>query len=127
MALNRLIRQQIDSEGNTIYVMLPDEIEVRATQSSGIAPTITYWINGEDVTEDIRKLRFSPNNPNDYIQDYEDFQAKLFVKEEQAIAKLYESVSLMPKNMSVGKQLLWGLFVFILISLPIFIAVLVKG
>lgn len=127
MALNRLVREQTDAKGNTIYVMLPEEIEVRATQNSGIAPSITYWVKDEDVTEDIRKLRFNFTAPGDYIQDYEEFQAKLFVKEEQAIQALYEKVSLVPKNMSTGKQILWGLFVFILISLPILIVGLLKG
>lgn len=127
MALNKLVHEQLDEEGHTIYVMLSEEVEVRATQTSSFAPTFTYWVNGEDVTEEIRKLRFSPQLPSDYIQDYEEFQTKLYVKEQQAVATLYEQFSLAPKNMSIPKQILWGAFVFLLISLPIFIVFYFKG
>lgn len=126
MALNPLIREQLDQEGNTIYVIAQEDITVRASQSTGLAPTLTYWINGKDMTEDVRKLRMLPNLPHEDIEGYEQFQANLFKKEELAIATMYQSFSMMPKNMSTGKQLLWGLLVFLLIVLPIFIVVLMK-
>ena len=127
MALNRLVRERQDSEGNTIYVMLPEEVEVRVSQNSSLAPSFTYWVNGKEVTDDIRQLRFSPTLPSDYIQDYDQFQAKLYEKEQLAITKMYERMSLMPKNMSTGKQLIWGLFVFLCICLPIFIVFFLKN
>jgi len=126
MALNKLVREQFDDEGNTIYVMLSEEVDVRVAQTSGFVPTFTYSVKGVDVTDEIRKLRFSPTLPGDYIQNYEEFQKKIHAKEEKALAEMYEEFSLVPKNMSPSKQILWGAFVFLLISLPVFIVVYFK-
>lgn len=127
MTLNRLVREQTDDEGNTIYVMIHDEVEVKATQNFGLAPVITYWIKDQEITDDIRNLRFSPNAPGDYIVNYDAFQTMIYNKEQQAINDLYERYSIKPKNMTTGKQILWSIFVLFLIALPIFVVLLIKG
>lgn len=125
MALNKLVRVQTDENGYTIYTMLQEEIEVKASPNSGFTPTLSYWTKEKEVTDDILKLRFSPTPPNDYIQNYEEFQSMLNMKEQQAIKELYESIQIKPKNMTPGKRVLWSSFVLLLIGLPLFIALLV--
>lgn len=127
MALNKLVRIHTDENGYTIYTMLKEDIEVKASQNSGFTPTLTYWTKEKEVTDDILKLRFSPTPPNDYIQDYEEFQSMLHTKEQQAIRELYESIQTKPKNMTPRKQILWSSFVLLLIGLPLFIALLLNG
>nr|WP_283164579.1 sodium:proton antiporter [Lysinibacillus sp. Bpr_S20] len=98
-------------------------IEVHATQTSGLAPVITYWMGEKEITDDIRSLRFSPRPPSSYIQDYDEFQAMLYAKEQHAINELYEQMSIKPKNMSSGKQMLWSFFVIVIAMLPLFVAI----
>lgn len=60
--------------------MKTHDIKVQAMHSAGLAPVITYWIGENDITEDIRNLRFSPRPPSSYIQDYDEFQSMLYAK-----------------------------------------------
>lgn len=123
---NPLIKQIEDEHGNTIYQMSSFEIEVVARLTGGIAPTISYMYKEKDVTDDIRAIRFHYENPASYIEDYTSFQKMLFEKEQRAINELYESISIKPKNMSTGKQILWSFFVFLLVLIPIFVILLLK-
>lgn len=123
MAVSDIVSQYEDEHGQVYYKMKSHDIQVKATQNTGLAPVITYWMNDKDITDSIRNLRFSPRPPSSYIQDYEEFQAMLYSKEQRAINMLYEQMSIKPKNMSSGKQVLWSLFVIMLAMLPLFIAI----
>lgn len=123
---NPLIQQVENSTGNLIYKMTTFDIDVVARLTGGLAPTITYMHKENDVTDDIRAIRFQFDNPTSYIEDYALFQKMLFEKEQRAINQLYESISIKPKNMTTGKQILWSFFVFLLVMAPIFIILLVK-
>ncbi|MFJ7666985.1 sodium:proton antiporter [Lysinibacillus sp. NPDC097195] len=123
MAVSDIVQEFEDEQGHVLYKMKTHNIDVQATQSSGLAPVITYWIGDKEITEDIRSLRFSPRPPSSYIQDYDEFQSMLYAKEQRAINQLYERMSIKPKNMTTGKQLLWSFFVMILAMLPLFIAI----
>ena len=48
----------------------------------------------------------------------------LFKKEQRAINELYETISIKPKNMSAGKQILWSFFVMLLVTLPLIAVIL---
>lgn len=120
---NPLIHEEQNEAGQSIYKMATFEIDVVAKLTGGIAPTITYLHKERDVTDDIRAIRFHYENPTDYIEDFASFQAMLYKKEQKAVNELYESISLKPKNMSTGKQVLWSFFVFSLIALPLFIII----
>ena len=89
------------------------DIDVIAKSTGGLAPTITYLYNEQDVTDDIRALRFHYENPALFIEDYPAFQTMLYQKEQRAINDLYESISIKPKNMSTGKQIIWSFGVYI--------------
>lgn len=123
---NPLIEKIINDAGETVYKMKTFEIDVVARLTGGIAPTISYLHHEKDVTDDIRAIRFHFDNPASYINDYSSFQSMLFEKEQRAINELYETISMKPKNMSTGKQILWSLFVFLLVMFPIFIILLIK-
>ena len=123
MAVSDIVQEFEDEQGHVFYKMKTFDIDVQATQSSGLAPVITYWIGDKEITEDIRSLRFSPRPPSSYIQDYDIFQSMLYTKEQRAINQLYEKMSIKPKNMTTGNQLLWSFFVMILAMLPLFIAI----
>lgn len=118
---NSLIEMVINDDGKTVYKMKSYDIDVTAQLTGGIAPTITYFHKDKDVTDDIRAIRFHFENPASYIEDYATFQTMLFEKEQRAINELYEMISIKPKNMSTGKQILWSFFVFLLVMIPIFI------
>lgn len=122
---NPLIQQVINDTGLTTYKMTTFDIDVVARLTGGIAPTIAYFHNEKEVTDDIRAIRFHYDNPASYIEDYNSFQSMLFEKEQRAINELYESISIKPKNMSTGMQLVWSLFVFLLVTLPLLIAVFI--
>ncbi|MGE7913922.1 sodium:proton antiporter [Lysinibacillus xylanilyticus] len=123
MAVSDIVKQYKDEQGNVYYKMKTHDIEVQATQTSGLAPVITYWMGEKEITDDIRNLRFSPRPPSSYIQDYDEFQAMLYSKEQGAINKLYEQMSIKPKNMSSGKQILWSFFVIAMAMLPLVMAI----
>lgn len=123
MAVSDIVTEHIDENGDVYYTMRTHDIDVKASNSSGLAPVISYWINEKEITDDIRKLRFSPRLPSSYIQDYDAFQAMLYTKEQQAINQLYEQHSIKPKNMSTSKQILWSFFVMILAMLPLLVVI----
>jgi len=123
MAVSNIVTQYEDEHGQVYYKMKSHDIEVKATQNAGLAPVITYWMADKEITDSIRNLRFSPRAPSSYIQDYEEFQAMLYAKEQRAINQLYEQMSIKPKNMSSGKQVIWSFFVIVLAMLPLFIAI----
>lgn len=116
---NPLIEHTVNDAGETIYQMKTIDIDVIARLTGGIAPTITYMHKEQDITDDIRAIRFHFENPASYIENYADFQTMLYQKEQHAINALYESISIKPKNMSPGKQILWSSFVFLLVMIPV--------
>lgn len=118
---NSLIEMVTNDDGKTVYKMKTFDIDVTARLTGGIPPTITQLYKEKDVTDDIRAIRFHFENPASYIEDYATFQTMLFEKEQRAINELYEMVSIKPKGMSTGKQILWSFFVFLLVMIPIFI------
>ncbi|MFJ7916929.1 MULTISPECIES: sodium:proton antiporter [unclassified Lysinibacillus] len=123
MAVSDIVKQYEDEQGNVYYKMKTHDIEVQATQNSGLAPVITYFMGEKEITDDIRSLRFSPRPPSSYIQDYDEFQTMLYAKEQRAINELYEQMSIKPKNMSSGTQLLWSFFVIVIAMLPLLVAI----
>ena len=123
--MEKLIREEVNETGEKVYKMASFNIEVIAKYSGGFAPTITYMLNDEDVTEDIRQLRFYHINPATFIEDFPQFQSMLFEKEQLAINGLYDQFSIRPKNMTAGKQVLWSFFVMLLIIIPLFVVMLI--
>ncbi|MER2039850.1 MAG: sodium:proton antiporter [Solibacillus sp.] len=123
---NPLIKIIIEEDGNTTYQMVTFDIEVVARLTGGIAPTISYMYNDNDVTDDIRAIRFHHDNPASYIEDYASFQQMLYEKEQRAINELYETLTIKPKNMSTAKQLLWSFFLLFLVMLPVFVVMLIN-
>ena len=123
--MNKLVREEINENGETVYKMATFDIDVIAKSTGGLAPTITYLYNEQDVTDDIRALRFHYENPALFIEDYPAFQTMLYQKEQRAINDLYESISIKPKNMSTGKQIIWSFGVIFIMLIPLLIAVFV--
>lgn len=123
--MNKLVREEINENGETVYKMATFDIDVIAKSTGGLAPTIIYLYNEQDVTDDIRALRFHYENPALFIEDYPAFQTMLYQKEQRAINDLYESISIKPKNMSTGKQIIWSFGVIFIMLIPLLIAVLV--
>ena len=123
--MNKLVREEINENGETVYKMATFDINVIAKSTGGLAPTISYLYNEQDVTDDIRALRFHYENPALFIEDYPAFQTMLYQKEQRAINDLYESISIKPKNMSTGKQIIWSFGVIFIMLIPLLIAVLV--
>ncbi|ATP38580.1 sodium:proton antiporter [Solibacillus sp. R5-41] len=122
---NRLIQKAINDSGIPIYKMTTFDIDVVARLTGGIAPTIAYFHKEKEVTDDIRAIRFHFENPTSHIEDYSAFQSMLFEKEQRAINELYEAISIKPKNMSNGMQLVWSFFVLLLVTAPLIIAVFI--
>ena len=125
LKLNKLVREEINENGETVYKMATFDIDVIAKSTGGLAPTIIYLYNEQDVTDDIRALRFHYENPALFIEDYPAFQTMLYQKEQRAINDLYESISIKPKNMSTGKQIIWSFGVICIMLIPLLIAVFV--
>ena len=123
--MNKLIREEVNENGETVYKMATFDINVIAKSTGGLAPTIFYLYNDQDVTDDIRALRFHYENPALFIEDYPAFQTMLYQKEQRAINDLYESISIKPKNMSTGKQIIWSFGVIFIMLIPLLIAVFV--
>lgn len=123
--MNKLVCEEINENGETVYKMATFDIDVIAKSTGGIALTIIYLYNDQDVTDDIRSLRFHYENPASFIEDYSDFQTMLYQKEQRAINDLYESISIKPKNMSTGKQIIWSFGVIFIMLIPLLIAAVV--
>lgn len=123
--MNKLVREEINESGETVYKMATFDIDVIAKSTGGLAPTIIYLYNEQDVTDDIRALRFHYENPALFIEDYPAFQTMLYQKEQRAINDLYESISIKPKNMSTGKQIIWSFGVIFIMLIPLLIAAFV--
>ncbi|HWK21603.1 MAG TPA: sodium:proton antiporter [Ureibacillus sp.] len=126
MKSNRLITQYEKENGEIGYKMVTFDIDVIAKSTGGLAPNILYFHDNKDVTDDIRSLRFGLNSPYSYIDDYDQFQTMLYKKEQQALNNLYDTISLRPKNMSVIKQVLWSFGVLLLMTIPIFVAFILR-
>ncbi len=123
--MNKSVREEINENGETVYKMATFDIDVIAKSTGGLAPTIIYLYNEQDVTDDIRALRFHYENPALFIEDYPAFQTMLYQKEQRAINDLYESISIKPKNMSTGKQIIWSFGVIFIMLIPLLIAAFV--
>ena len=123
--MNRLVREEVTENGKTTYKMATFDIDVIAKSTGGLAPTIIYLYNDQDVTDDIRALRFHYENPTSFIEDYPAFQTMLYQKEQRAINQLYESISIKPKNMSTGKQIIWSFGVLFIMLIPLLVAVFI--
>ena len=123
--MNRLVREEVNENGKIVYKMATFDIDVIAKSTGGLAPTIIYLYNEQDVTDDIRALRFHYENPALFIEDYPAFQTMLYQKEQRAINDLYESISIKPKNMSTGKQIIWSFGVIFIMLIPLLIAAFV--
>lgn len=126
LKLNRLVTQYEKKTGEIGYKMTTFDIDVIAKQNGGLAPTILYFHDNQDVTDDIRTLRFGFDSPYSYIDDYEQFQTMLYHKEQQALNNLYDSFSVRPKNMSTSKQVLWSFGVLLLMTIPILVAMILR-
>lgn len=125
MERNRLV-EAYKENGETRYKMSTFEVEVIAKSTGGLSPTILYFHDNQDVTDDIRALRFGLNSPYTYIVDYDQFQSMLYKKEQQALERLYDSISIRPKNMSTFKQVLWSCCVLLLMTIPFLVAMILK-
>lgn len=126
MKLNRLVKTYQKDTGETGYKMTTFDIDVLAKASGGLAPTILYFHDNQDVTDDIRSLRFGLNSPYSYIDDYEQFQQMLYHKEQRALNNLYDTFSVRPKNMSTSKQILWSFGVLLLMTIPLLVAMILR-
>ncbi|MDN4495428.1 sodium:proton antiporter [Ureibacillus aquaedulcis] len=126
MKLNRLVQQYQGSDGEVGYKMATFDIDVIAKSTGGLAPTILYFHNNQDVTDDIRSLRFGVDSPYTYIDDYGQFQTMLYKKEQQALNNLYDTISIRPRNMSTAKQILWSFGVLLLMGIPLLVAMILR-
>lgn len=125
MIINRLVKECINENGEKVYKMVTHDIDVIAKATGGLAPTIIYMHNNQDVTDDIRQIRFSARSPYSYIEDYDEFQTMLYHKEQKAINDLYDSISLRPKNMTPGEQTLWSFGILLLMTIPLLVAMFI--
>lgn len=125
MTINRLVKEYINEYGEKVYKMATHDIHVIAKANGGLSPTIIYLYNNQDVTDDIRQIRFGVRSPYSYIEDYDEFQTMLYHKEQQAINDLYDSISLRPKNMSAKEQTLWNIGILLFMSIPLLVAMFV--
>lgn len=125
LTLNKLLREEIGGNGEIVYKMLTFDIDVIAKSTGGLAPTIIYLYKDQDVTDDIRTLRFHHQNPALFIEDYPAFQTMLYQKEQRAMNDLYDSISIKPKNMSTSKQIVWSFGVILIMLMPFLIVVFI--
>lgn len=126
MKVNRLVQQYQKDNGELRYKMTSFDIDVIAKSTGGLAPSILYFHDNQDVTDDIRALRFGLESPYAYIDDYDWFQKMLYKKEQRALNDLYDSISIRPKNMSRWKQILWSFGILLLMTLPLLVAMILK-
>lgn len=122
MIINRLVKECINDNGEKVYRMKTHDIDVIAKQTGGLAPIIIYLHENQDVSDDIRQIRFAARSPYSYIEDYDEFQTMLYYKEQKAINDLYDSISIRPKNMTAGEQTLWSIGILLLMSIPLLVA-----
>lgn len=125
MITNRLVKECINHDGDKVYKMATHDIDVIAKATGGLAPTIIYLHDNQDVSDEIREIRFGARSPYSYIEDYDQFQTMLYYKEQKAINDLYDSISLRPKNMTAGEQTLWSIGVLLLMSIPLLVAMFI--
>lgn len=121
MIKNKLVIQHVDNQNVATYSIKRGSYTVKAETQGGLAPTLYYFLDGEDVTEDVRALRFSPIPPQNFLPDFEDFQAMLYDKEQKAMQKLYDQYTIRPKNMNATQQVVWSLGLMLLLAVPIFL------
>lgn len=121
MIKNGLVIQHIDEQQVATYSLKEGEYTVTAQTHGGLAPTLSYFLDGEDVTDDIRALRFSPIPPQSFLPEFEAFQAMLYEKEQHALQQLYDQYTIRPKNMTAKQQVLWSFGLLLIIALPIFL------
>lgn len=121
MIKNRLVIQYIDEQQVATYSLKKGEYTVTAQTHGGLAPTLSYFLDGEDVTDDIRALRFSPIPPQSFLPEFEAFQAMLYEKEQHALQQLYDQYTIRPKNMTAKQQVLWSFGLLLIIAVPIFL------
>lgn len=126
MKVNRLVTQYQKENGEISYKMKTHNIDVMAKSTGGLAPTILYFQDNQDVTDDVRALRFGLESPYTYIEDYDKFQKMLYKKEQRALNDLYDTISIRPKNMSTSKQILWSFGVLLLMTIPLLVAIILK-
>ena len=126
MKFNRLINQYQKENGEFGYKMATYEIEVIARNIGGHVPNILYFHDNQDVTDDIKAIRYGIKPPYSYIDDYDKFQKILYKKEQQAMNNLYELIKIRPKKLSSTKQLLWSFGVLILMTIPLLVAFILK-
>ncbi len=122
MKVNRLIAQYQKENGEIGYRMVTNDIDVIAKSTGGLENTDPYFHDNQDVTDDIRALRFGYESPYSYIDNYDAFQKMLYQKEQRAVNDLYDTISIRPKNMSTAKQVLWAFGVLVLMSIPLLVA-----
>lgn len=118
-----LIKKITTDDGKEIFKMASFNIDVIAKMNGGLAPVLLYFYDNQDVTDDIRKLRFSPIPLAKYVEDYEQFQRMLYEKEQQAIQNLYDKITIRPKNMTTVQHILWSSIILLLMSIPLLIAI----
>ena len=53
LKLNRLVREEVNENGKIVYKMATFDIDVVAKSTGGLAPTITYLHNEQDVSGSI--------------------------------------------------------------------------
>lgn len=126
MKFNRLVTQYQKENGEIGYRMATHDIDVIAKSTGGLAPTILYFYDNQDVTDDIRAIRFGLESPYSYIEDYDKFQKIIYKKEQRAVNDLYDSISIRPKNMTTSKQVLWSFGVLLLMTIPLLVAIILK-
>lgn len=123
MIKNKLVVQHIDAQNIASYSIKRGNYTVKAETQGGLAPTLYYFLDGEDVTEDVRALRFSPIPPQNFLADFESFQAMLYEKEQKAMQQLYDQYTIRPKNMTATQQVFWSFGLLVLLAIPIFLIV----
>ena len=105
--MKQLLKETVNPAGEKVYQMATFDINVKARMNGGLAPTIHYYLNDRDITEDIRALRYHPNDPTSFIVDFKEFQKMLYQKEIEAVTTLYDKFSIRPKNMPESMQVVW--------------------
>lgn len=121
MIKNKLVIQHIDENNVANYSLRRGTYTVKAETQGGLTPTLFYFLDGKDVTEDVRALRFSPIPPQNFLSEFEDFQAMLYDKEQKALQQLYDQYTIRPKNMTATQQVLWSFGLLAVIAIPLFI------
>ena len=126
MKFNRLVMQYQKEDGEIGYKMTTYDIEVIAKNTGGLVPAILYFHDNQDVTDDVRAIRYGLESPYSYIDDYDKFQKMLYKKEQQAINNLYDFIRIRPKRFSSPKQWLWSFCLLIIMTIPVLVAFILK-